>query len=160
MQLSPHFSLAEFTASQTADRAGISNDLPAELLENAKRTAQMLERIRAYLTAKTGLVHGAAMLLTSGYRGTALNTKVGGRPGSDHTLALAADWHCPVIGSPTEVCKLLAPVVDELEIGQLINEFPSTSGGWIHTSAETPRNPANRVITITRAGVRVGIHEG
>jgi hypothetical protein len=64
-----------------------------------------------------------------------------------------------MVGRPTEVAKLLAPHVDELKIGQLINEFPSASGGWIHTSTRIPRKPANRVITITKAGVFPGIRE-
>jgi zinc D-Ala-D-Ala carboxypeptidase len=160
LMLSPHISLAEFTASQAADRAGIDNDLPAELLPNARATAEMLQRIRKFLSEKLGLVHGAPILITSGYRGLKLNAILGGSKSSDHMRALAADWHCPVAGRPTDICRLLAPQVDALGIGQLINEFPSKSGGWIHTSTETPRNPANRIITITRAGVRVGIHEG
>jgi zinc D-Ala-D-Ala carboxypeptidase len=157
MNLSPRFSLAEFTASQTAQRHGIENDLPAELLANARQTAEMLERIRRYLSAKVGLIHGAPILITSGYRSPALNIRVGGSRNSDHTRALAADWHCPAVGRPTDVCRLLAPMVDELQIGQLINEFPSASGGWVHTSVEVPKNPANRIITINRAGARVGI---
>jgi hypothetical protein len=158
LMLSPHFSLAEFTASQAAERAGIDNDLPAELLPDARATAEMLERIRKFLSEKLGLVHGAPILITSGYRGLKLNALVGGSKSSDHMRALAADWHCPVAGRPTDICWLLAPHVDTLGIGQLINEFPGPSGGWIHTSVEKPRNPANRIITITRTGVRAGIH--
>lgn len=159
MMLSPHFSLAEFTASQTAERAGIDNDLPPELWGNARATAEMLERIRKFLSDKLGLVNGAPILITSGYRCIPLNRLLGSKDGSDHPRAEAADWHSPVAGRPTDICRLLAPHVDALGIGQLINEFPSKSGGWIHTSIGIPRNPANRVITITRAGVRVGIHE-
>ncbi|MFN7883717.1 MAG: D-Ala-D-Ala carboxypeptidase family metallohydrolase [bacterium] len=159
MRLSPHFSLAEFTASQTSDRLGLDNDLPAELLANARATCEMLERIRSYLTGKVGALHGTPIFITSGYRSPAVNRAVGSGPTSDHLKALAVDWHCPMVGRPTEVCKLLEPVVDQLGIGQLINEFPSTSGGWIHVSTRTPAKAVNRVITITKAGTFPGIRE-
>jgi hypothetical protein len=159
MMLSPHFSLAEFTASQSADRLGLDNDLPAELLANARATAEMLERIRKFLSDRLGLVHGAPILITSGYRSLSLNRAVGGSTNSAHTRAMAADWHCPVAGRPTEICRLLQPVAESLGIGQLINEFPSASGGWIHTQTVTPTNPVNRVITITAKGVKPGIWE-
>lgn len=159
MRLSPHFSLAEFTASNTAARRGLNNDLPVHLYANAHATCAMLERIRKFLTDKVGALHGTPILLTSGYRSIEVNRAVGSKDSSDHVQAMAADWHCPMVGRPTEVAKLLAPHVDELQIGQLINEFPSASGGWIHTSTRIPSNPANRVITITKAGVFTGIRE-
>ena len=157
MMLTPHFSLAEFTASQAAERNGFDNDLPAELLSNARATAEMLERIRKFLSDKLGLVHGAPILITSGYRSVAVNRSVGSKDTSAHVRALAADWHCPVAGRPTEICRLLAPHVDALGIGQLINEFPSKSGGWVHVQVPHPVKIVNRVITINREGVRAGI---
>lgn len=154
MRLTPNFSLDEFTASNTAARRGLDNDLPANLYANARATCEMLERIRAFLSEHLG--RPAPILLTSGYRGLAVNRAVGSGDTSSHTRALAADWHCPAVGRPTDVCRLLAPHVDRLGIGQLINEFPSASGGWIHTGAEAV--PArNRIITITRAGTLPGI---
>lgn len=159
MMLSQHFSLAEFTASQTAERAGIDNDLPAELLPKARATAEMLERIRKFLSDKLGLVHGAPILITSGYRGLKLNAIVGGSKNSAHTQALAADWHCPVAGRPVDLCRLLAPHVDELGIGQLINEYPSQTGGWVHVQVTQPAKAVNRVITIGRSGTFPGILE-
>lgn len=159
MQLTAHFSLAEFVASQTADRLGIDNDLPAELLANARATCEMLERVRAFLGARLGLLHGAPILITSGYRSAALNRAVGGSPNSDHARAQAADWHCPAAGRPIEVCRLLAPHVDELGIGQLINEFPGTTGGWVHVSTAKPAKAASRIITIARAGIFPGVVE-
>ena len=160
MQLSAHFTLAEFTASETAARHGISNDLPAELLANAKATCEMLERIRKFLTEHHGLLRGAPIFITSGYRGVKLNALIGGSKTSAHTRALAADWHCPVAGRPVEIARLLAPHVDRLGIGQLINEFPSAhGGGWVHTQVTPPAKAVNRVITIARSGVHPGILE-
>lgn len=159
MRLTPNFTLAEFTASNTASRMGIDNDLPAELLANARATCEMLERIRKFLADKHGFASGPAILITSGYRSLAVNRAVGSKDSSDHTRAQAADWHCPAVGRPTEICRLLEPHVDALGIGQLINEFPSAHGGWIHTSVDTPAKGVNRVLTITRSGVFTGVRE-
>lgn len=159
MRLTPNFTLAEFTASNTASRMGIDNDLPADLLANARATCEMLERIRKFLADKRGFVSGPAILITSGYRSPALNRAVGGSANSDHSRAQAADWHCPAVGRPIEICRLLAPHVDALGIGQLINEFPGTSGGWIHVSTATPSKSVNRVLTIARSGTFQGVVE-
>ena len=49
MNLSPHFTLEEFTHSNTAIRAGISNEPDEAILARLKRVAAMLEQVRAYL---------------------------------------------------------------------------------------------------------------
>ena len=155
MNLSPHFTLAEFIASGEASRRGISNDIPIELLANAKRTTEMLERIRAFLSERAG--RDVPLLLSSGFRCIALNRAIGSKDDSDHPKALAADWTAPMFGRPTEIAKALAPHVDAPGIGQLINEYPSEWGGWVHTGVSIPSVAANRVITITAAGARAGI---
>lgn len=157
MKLTPNFSLAEFIASQTADRMGIENDLPIGLYANAKATCEMLERIRRFLSEHIG--KPAPILMTSGYRSPILNVAVGGSLSSAHTQAMAADWHCPAVGRPVDVARLLAPHVDALGIGQLINEFPGANGGWVHTQTGRPTKEINRVITITRSGTKPGVAE-
>lgn len=156
MKLTPNFSVAEFIASNTADRLGIDNDLPAELYLNAKLTCEMLERIRHFLGEHLG--RPTPILITSGYRSIKVNAAVGSKDTSAHVQAMAADWHCPAIGRPIEVCRLLQPHVDRLGIGQLINEFPSAHGGWVHTQTAKVA-PNNRIITIARSGVFPGIVE-
>jgi len=151
MNLSPHFTLAEFTASTKAMELGIDNSLPDELLDNARKTVEMLERIRAYLSKLAD--KDVPIKLTSGYRCLALNAAVGGKGASDHTRAQAADWVAPAFGTPYDICKALAPQVSALGIGQLIHEF----GIWTHTSTRTPDGAANRVITISSAGTALGI---
>jgi len=148
--MTPHFSLAEFTQSDTAARLGIDNSLPDELHDNALKTCEMLERIRFHLNAP--------VIITSGYRCEALNKAIGSKPTSDHTLALAADIKAPKAGSPSKVAKELAAVIDVLGIGQLILEFPtSNGGGWTHVSIARPDKAINRIITIDKNGVRAGI---
>lgn len=152
MQLSPHFSLQEFTESETAVRLGIDNSLPDYLLEEAKATCELQERIRAYLSHIAG--RDIPMVQTSGYRCLALNTALRSKPTSDHVKALAGDWKAPSFGSPFDICRALAASVDLLGIGQLIHEY----GTWVHTSRRRPDKLVNRVITIGQGIELVGIH--
>jgi len=145
--LTPNFSLEEFTAT---NHRNIDNSLPIDLVANATATCEMLERIRAYLN---NIKPGTIMPLTSGYRCKALNKAVGSGDTSDHLKALAADWSARKFGTPYEVCRVLAPVMDELGIGQLIHEY----GAWIHTGVSKPSKLINRIITISKMGTQVGI---
>jgi len=147
MNLSTHFTLEEFTASDTAARLGLDNSVPPELMPNAIATAAMMERIRDALGGKP-------IIVTSGHRAPAVNKAVGSGPGSDHPKAMAIDFKCPAFGTPYEVCQHLAPLVSVLGIGQLIHEF----GRWVHVSTRTPDKLLNRIITISAAGTEVGIH--
>lgn len=152
--LSEHFTVAEFTASRTALARGIDNDLPIELLANARATAAMLERIRSYLSDLKGST--VPVLIQSGYRSEVLNRAVGGSPRSDHMQALAADILAPAFGRPIDVARALEDVIDEMGIGQLINEFPDGQG-WVHVSVQAPAAATNKVITVTRAGTLPGV---
>ena len=119
MNLSPHFTLAEFTSSDTAKRLHINNDLPIERLEVARNTAAMMERIRSYLSEKHA--QPVPILITSGYRSPDLNRAIGSGPGSDHIKGLAVDFKAPAFGTPVQVCKALAPMFALLGLGQLIH---------------------------------------
>jgi hypothetical protein len=99
------------------------------------------------------------MIVTSGYRSIELNRSLGSKDSSDHVRALAADWEAPAFGSPTVVCRALLPVVEELQIGQLIDEYPDRDG-WIHTGVNLPSKALNRILTITRGGLSVGLTWG
>lgn len=146
MKLSAHFTLDEFTASDTAARLDIDNSLPPELLQTAQNTADMMERIRAALGGKP-------IVVTSGYRSPTLNRAIGSGEGSDHPKAMSVDFKCPEFGTPFEVAEFLAKHVTGLGIGQIIHEY----GRWIHCSTRQPANPVNRIITISARGTEVGI---
>lgn len=143
--MTSHFSLEEFIASDTAARLNIDNRIPDELRENALQTLQMMERIRFHIDAP--------ITITSGYRCKALNQAIGSKPTSDHTLAFAVDFKAPKAGTPYEIAKDLASVIDIVGIGQLILEF----GTWVHVSLARPDKTINRIITIDKTGVRAGI---
>ena len=147
-----HFTLAEFSASDTATRLQIDNALPDHLLPAAEQTLLMLERIRQRLSAVAG--RDIPIRISSGYRCLALNWALKSASTSDHVAAAAADWTAPSFGTPFAICQALLPHLDKLGIGQLIHEF----GAWVHTSTRRA-NTINRAITVTHAGTTTGIQE-
>lgn len=120
-QLSPHFTLAELTFSQTAARKGIDNTPPPEILAVLRHTAEGMEAVRAALGGKV-------ISVSSGYRSPALNVAVGGAATSAHSTGHAVDFNCHGFGSPLEVCRALA--ASGIQYDQLIHEF----GRWVHIS--------------------------
>lgn len=153
MRLTPNFTLAEFERSGLAARRGIDNRLPKSLTVDAVETAEMMEAIRSHLSDLAG--KPIPIQVTSGYRCLELNRLLGSKDTSDHVRMESVDFVAPSFGTPYQVCTALAPVLDELGIGQVIHEF----GEWIHVSRSKPTRQANRVITISKAGVQLGIQE-
>jgi hypothetical protein len=132
MQLSPNFSLSQLVYSETAERNGIDNTPPPEVVPNLKRLAAGLEAVRKLL--------GAPLEISSGYRCAALNESVGGSSASQHVLGLAADFVCPGFGTPLEVAHAIQR--SGLEFDQCILEY----GRWVHVSfSDAPRG---RTLTI------------
>lgn len=148
-RLSPHFTLAELTRSSTAERLRLDNTPPPDVLRALQSTADMLERVRATL--------GVPVIVTSGYRSPAVNAAVGGVTSSDHLAGQAADIVAPAYGTPHLVATTLVPLLSTLGIGQIILEG-IRGKQWVHVSTRRPVKPINRVLTITDAGARVGIH--
>ncbi len=151
MKLSPHFTLAEFTRSDTALRLDIDNSLPPQLTNKALEMAHLMERIRAYLSDLAG--KQVPVVITSGYRCPALNTAIGGAGQSDHQRMMAVDFRAPMFGTPQQICRALAPAVNSLQIGQLILEY----GSWVHVSLAVPNKPQNRILTRTASGYTLGV---
>jgi len=132
MQLSPHFSLAQFTSSEAAVEGGIDNSAPPEVIGNLKRLAAGLEKVQALL--------GAPVEISSAYRCPALNQAVGGTKTSQHVQGLAADFVCPGFGTPLEVARAVQR--SDIDFDQCILEF----GRWVHLSFSA--EPRGRVLTI------------
>lgn len=143
MRLSPHFTLAELTASQTAARRGIDNSPPPEIVANLQATAGGMEKVREILGDQV-------ITVSSGYRSPELNKAVGGSVGSAHRTGHAVDFNCYGFGSPLEVCEAIAR--SGLHYDQLIHEF----GRWVHISFD-PRGRRQN-LTIDRLGTRPGLH--
>lgn len=146
MKLSAHFTLEEFTASETAERRRLDNTLPPELLMTAQNTAEMMEKIRIALGDNP-------ITVTSGYRSPEVNRAIGSSDSSDHIKAMAVDFKCPAYGTPKAVALHLADKIDSLGIGQIIYEHT-----WVHVSTRRPSKDVNRVLTMNGGNYSVGIN--
>lgn len=145
--LSPHFTLEEMTASQTAAREGIPNNPDGQSLENLSMLAKTMEKVRTILGNKP-------IIISSGYRGPQLNEAIGGSKTSAHMFGLACDFTCPGAGLPVDICRVLEPHMRELGIDQLINEYPPN--GWVHIGL-TRGDPRYMAMTIDNSGTHMGI---
>jgi hypothetical protein len=147
--MTPNFTLAELTVSETAERHGIDNTPTAEHLENLQRLAEFLE------TVKTAL-GGKPVMINSAYRGPAVNEKVGGSKSSQHMVGCAADLRIPGM-NPDQVCRAI--IEADLPFDQLIREFydpAKAAGGWTHVSVtNTPGStPRKQALIIDKSGTR------
>lgn len=124
IKLSPHFSLNEFTKSETASRLGIKNDPTAEALVNLTALChEILEPLRSSA--------GKAIVINSGYRCDALNKAVGGVNNSQHKTGQACDIKC---SGNKEVCDFARYIrVLNVPYDQLIIEH-SGNTYWLHVS--------------------------
>lgn len=144
MRLSEHFSLSEFTASQTAARLGIDNTPPPEIIAELRETAAMMEQARRRLGNKV-------ITPTSAYRCLALNRAIGSGDSSAHVRGMAVDFICPSFGTPLEVARALA--ASDIAFDQLIHEF----GQWVHIGRAPSAQPRRQLLTIDGAGTRYGL---
>jgi zinc D-Ala-D-Ala carboxypeptidase len=141
MRLSPHFTLAEMTVSQTAERRGLDNTPNATAIANLTRLAGLLEQVRAVI--------GKPIIITSGYRSPEVNLAIGSTNRSQHPLGCAADFKVHGM-TPRQVIE--ACIEADIPYHQIIEEF----GSWVHisvpnTASEAPRKQA---LTIDRSGTR------
>lgn len=133
-KLSPHFTLSELTASDTAARQNIDNTSSPEIEANLALVAAALEKVRA--------IAGKPIVVTSGYRCAALNKAVGGAADSYHVKGLAADINRPG-STPYEFGQDI--IAAGIEFDQLIHEF----GRWVHIGLPVPgQKPRKQLLTI------------
>lgn len=148
MKLSPHFSLAEMTKSQTAERKGIDNTPNAEQVENLKQLClNVLEYIRIH--------YNKPVTVNSGFRCKKLNTATGGSKKSQHMTGQAADIEIAGVDN----LDLAKWIMNNLNFDQLICEFYKPGipdSGWVHVSWNTKGN-RKQVLTIDKNGTRSGL---
>lgn len=143
MNLTPHFTLQEFLASQVATRRGIDNTPSASVLNNLERLANLLEHVRALV--------GKPIIISSGYRSPKLNAAVGGAPNSAHLSGLAADINA--IGlTPLQLATSIRD--SKVPFDQLIHE-----GTWVHIGL-TDGAPRREVLTAHFGGPRTTYTKG
>lgn len=140
MNLSPHFTIEEFTSSGTAKRIGSPNQ-PNEIeLGNLKQVARRMEAVRF-------LLNDAPIKVTSAFRDERTNKAVGGVANSDHRLGWAVDFHATKYGTPFDICNRLVAAnrAGVLQFDQLIHEHT-----WVHISFN-PRM-RNQLLTLKKGG--------
>lgn len=146
MRITENFSLAELTRSDTAKRRGLNNQPNAAELENIKKTAAELEKIRAYV--------GAPIVVSSCYRSEAVNRAVGGSKTSAHRYGSAAD--IDAVGyTSAELARKIIEMRDKgrLKFDQVILEFPERgAGAWVHIGFRWNSPMRGQILTAKKQG--------
>jgi hypothetical protein len=133
--MTPHFTLAELTATSHREFDNTPNDAETA---NLQKLAEFLEQVKTYLGDKPIMVNSA-------FRSKAVNDSVGSKDTSQHRTGCAADIRVP--GMPPDAV-VRALIASKLPFDQVIREFDA----WTHISiSETPRRQA---LIIDRRGVR------
>ena len=129
MKITEHFSLVEFTQSDTAESKGIDNTPDEKTIENIKHLCiEVLEPLRRYVDQP--------VVISSGYRSKALNKAVGGVRNSQHMTGEAAD----IKGNKDQLREWMAWIMDNCRFDQLILEHNKAGLYWIHVSYSTKHN--------------------
>ena len=144
MMASPHFSVSEFTFSETASRHGIDNSCPDDnILDNILITANYMESVRELLNHKP-------IFINSGYRNLELNELLGSKATSSHVKGLAADFTCRQFGTPNEI--VFAIINSDIDYDQLILEYDQ----WVHISfCEDEKIPRRQALVINKDGTMI-----
>lgn len=132
--LSPHFTYEEMVHSDYAIRKGLDNTPNAEQLESLKHLCVFyLEHIREEALSP--------IIVTSGFRNTILNGKVGGSKNSQHCKGRAADIRALKLSTLGLMNTIVRSDLMQ-HIDQIIYEF----GGWVHVGiprvGQAPRRQA------------------
>ena len=141
-RLTPHFTLEEFTFSQTAARKGIDNTPHEGILDNLCILANGMENVRSLLNAP--------IYVSSGYRCPELNDLLGSKRTSQHTKGLACDFTSNAYGSPQIIFADI--ITSDIPYDQLILEFDR----WIHISfVEDGGTPRKQALIINGEGAMI-----
>ena len=84
MNITPHFTLEELTASETAERNGWDNNPNGYERDNLARLADLLEQVKVVLGGKP-------IMINSAFRSKQVNDAVGSKDTSQHRTGCAAD---------------------------------------------------------------------
>lgn len=149
MQLSPHFSLEEFTRSSTALSRGIDNTPSTDVVSNLQHLCvHILEPLRSFANTPEGKSSSSSevpIIISSGYRSSLLNTAVGGSKASQHMTGEACDIHIPkttcdnwndsLAHTDMEIAQRWFMFLEHhTDFDQLILETANGNDYWIHVS--------------------------
>lgn len=150
MQLSPHFTLDEFTRSATAQRLGIANQPNrAQIAAMVALCENVLEPVRSHF--------GKPVRITSGFRSPALSKAVGSTSKSQHGRGEAADFEIAGV-SNYEVARWIRDhlTFDQLILENYVRGVPNS--GWVHVSYRIGR-ARHSVLTYARRQYFTGLLE-
>lgn len=147
MMLSDHFSLAEMTKSQTAERRNLPNNPDKDAIDAMKLLSiNILEPVRNHF--------GKPFTPSSGFRSAELCVAIGSSVSSQHTKGEAADFEVPGVSN----LDLATWIVGNLDFDQLILEFyKGGNTGWVHCSF---KQDGNRRDVLTYQGKESGYQKG
>lgn len=137
MNLSPHFTLEELTAT---DHREFKNEPNPSEIANLQRLAELLEQVKV-------AIGGKPVMVNSAFRSKQVNDAVGSKDTSQHRLGCAADIRVPGT-APDAVVK--AVIAAKLPFDQLIREFDR----WTHISVpnDPKGKPRGQVLIIDSKG--------
>lgn len=127
MMLTKNLSLAEVIKSATAIKFGLKNEPNEQQLANLVAIAEnVFQPVREYF--------GVPIMVTSGFRGQALNDIIHGSPSSQHCKGQALDLDADYFGKITNA-EIFHYIKDHLDYDQLIWEFGNNEEpAWVHVS--------------------------
>ena len=130
LQLTTHFTLSEFTRSETAQAKGIDNTPSLEAVSNLQYLCQqVLEPLRVWL--------GKPVVINSGYRSSQLNQLVGGVSNSQHLTGEAADIRLPDKATGQLYAEY---ILEHCRFDQLLFEQNAKGTCWLHVSCKRKDN--------------------
>jgi hypothetical protein len=139
MLLTPHFTLEELTHT---DHRELDNTPNSSEINNLKRLAEMLEKVKT-------LLDGKPIMVNSAFRSKAVNDAVGSKDTSQHRVGCAADIRVPGL-TPDQVVKAI--IGSPIAYDQIIREFDS----WTHISVPNSPSgtPRKQALIIDKQGTR------
>ena len=138
--MTPHFSLAELTATSHRQFDNTPNSTETA---NLQRLAEFLESVKVALDGKPIMVNSA-------FRSKQVNDSVGSKDTSQHRIGCAADIRVPGM-TPDAVVRAI--IAAGLPYDQLIREFDA----WTHVSVTNTADaaPRRQALIIDKSGTRV-----
>lgn len=124
-----YIKMSELIHSDTAVKFSINNMPTIQALDN-------MQALIHYVLQPTREHFNKPMIITSGYRCSTLNSKVGGQSNSQHLNGEAADF----VIQGANLHDVFIWIKNNLTYDQLLFESNSTGSKWIHVSYKTSGN--------------------
>ena len=147
LHLSEHMTLGEVTKSRHTEIDNIPSHIA---IENLKRVCTWLEELRRrynlqyFLPLSRGSQRGSEepIVISSGYRSSELNKKVGGSPTSNHLTGCAVDIRVTGIEQALRYAVILMDYADETkqDFDELLIERNKSGGYWLHFAVRPKDN--------------------